>query len=266
MIVQNENGKLRLGEEFFALDCEALDSWVRVCPPPPFGLAFRDIHFQAALVAAIESFKPDLILIDPWNSVVTDDKARDYIETFNLLRTVLPAGDDTPAIGIVAHTRKPKQDERASGRGLLNLMAGSHVLGSVPRSVFVLQPADDEPENDQVVFTCCKNNDGKLGPQTAWARRNGLFAPVPEFDWKQFGKPESSRKSITVGDMAEVFAGGQLSLPIGGAAKSLMEITGCGQSAAYGALKPDGRFEGHLKREGKTLKWIPQGIALRGIP
>jgi hypothetical protein len=45
-----------------------------------------------------------------------------------------------------------------------------------------------------------------------------------------------------------------------------MEITGCGQSAAYGALKPDGRFEGHLKREGKTLKWIPQGIALRGIP
>jgi hypothetical protein len=49
------------------------------------------------------------------------------------------AGDAGPAIGVVAHTRKPQGDERVSGRSLLNMLAGSYVLGSVARTAFVMQ-------------------------------------------------------------------------------------------------------------------------------
>ena len=74
---------------------------------------------------------------------------------------------DAPALGIVAHTRKPKTDERASGRALLNLLAGSYVLGSVPRTVFVMQAASDDTTDNRIVWTCCKNNDGELGRRSA---------------------------------------------------------------------------------------------------
>ena len=98
----------------------------------------------------------------------------------------MPAGNDKPAIGIIAHTRKPKAEERHSGRALLNLLAGSYILGSVPRTVWVLQAASSDGEDTRVIWTCCKNNDGDLGPRTAWVRQNGLFQPLPEFDWVSF--------------------------------------------------------------------------------
>jgi hypothetical protein len=46
---------------------------------------------------------------------------------------IIVLDDDAPALGIVAHTRKPRAEERANGRALLNLLAGSYVIGSVPR-------------------------------------------------------------------------------------------------------------------------------------
>jgi hypothetical protein len=52
----------------------------------------------------------------PWSAAVRDDKAKEYLETFDAIRRVIPAGDAGPAIGIVAHTRKPHVGERASGR------------------------------------------------------------------------------------------------------------------------------------------------------
>lgn len=260
MIIQNENGRLRLSEEFFALPCDELDPWIRISPPPPSGIAFKEVSFRAELHCAIDSFKPDLILIDPWNAVATDDKARDYLETFNLIREVLPSGDAGPAIGIVAHTRKPKHDERANGRGLLNLLAGSYVLASVPRSVFVLQPASDDTEDARIVFTCCKNNDGPLGEQSAWKRRNGLFEPVNDFDWDSFRNPASApgRVLITSEDLIEIFADGQRVLSKAEVVKMLMDNTGCEKSAAYNALKPNGRFAANLKTEGHPakLRWM----------
>jgi hypothetical protein len=134
--------------------------------------------------------------IDPWNAAARDEKARNYQDTFNLIRQVVPAGDDGPAIGIVAHTRKPQSDERVNGRTLLNLLAGSYVLGSVPRTVFVMQAASDDVTDDRIVWTCCKNNDGELGKRSAWIRRNGLFDAVTDFDWEAWNK---DGKSIIVG-------------------------------------------------------------------
>jgi hypothetical protein len=69
---------------------------------------------------------------------------------------------------------KPRTEERANGRALLNLLAGSYVIGSVPRAVFIMQAASDDTEDKRIVWTCCKNNDGELGARSVCRM---LFSP-----------------------------------------------------------------------------------------
>jgi hypothetical protein len=178
LIIQNENGRYRLQREMKEINEPNLEAYLRICPPPPFGLCFWKDEFQDQVKAYAEKFGPQIVLLDPWNAIARDDKARDYLETFNIIRDVFPQGDEGPAIGVSCHTRKPTAGERANGRALLNLPAGSYVLGSVPRCVFVMQHASDDVDEDRVVWTCCKNNDGELGARSVWERRNGLFIPV----------------------------------------------------------------------------------------
>jgi len=198
LILQTENGPIRLKDEFGAMCDKEIDDAVRVSRPPPFGFCFDRSEFCGEVRAIIKEFQPDVVIIDPWNAATPDDKSRDYLETFKLIRSVLPSGDEGPALGIVAHTRKPRADGRASGRALLHEIAGSHVLGSVPRSVFVIQPASDDPKDNRVVWTCCKNNDGEMGSPSAWERGNGAFTAVEDFDWEAFygkGKNDGLSKS-----------------------------------------------------------------------
>jgi hypothetical protein len=260
LIVQNENGRYRLKQEFSDLDCATLDAFVRICPPPAFGFAFERPDFVETLSQAIEQFQPDVVVFDPWNAAARDDKAADYQIAFNAIRSIVPTDDNAPAIVIVAHTRKPKNDEKSSGRGLMHTLAGSYVIGSVPRSVFVLQPASNDTEDDRVVFTCCKNNDGELGGRSCWQRRNGLFVAA-EIDWNEFdGKTESKRRTITEEDLRTVFDGGKRTLSLAHAAKQLQEITGACRAAAYNALKISGRF-GHLLRETDSfLSWCGASV------
>ena len=254
MIVQTENSEFRLAREFAELDCEALEKYVRVCPPPPYGLCFGRDGFREQLAAAVADFGPDVVIYDPWNAAAREQDSREYLDTFDALKSVLPIGDDAPALGIVAHTRKPRADERASGRALLNLLAGSYVLGSVPRTVFVMQPASDDTTDNRIVWTCCKNNDGELGARSAWERSNGLFAPVIDFDWQTFDAPNSDRRqTITETDVAEVFADGPLSKTE--AAKRLQESTGASRATAYRALDLNGRFRKHLGLENGLWMW-----------
>ena len=254
LVIQNENGRFRLSKEFADLDCAALDGFVRVCEPPAYGLAFDRAEFCAAVSAVIADFQPDVIVIDPWNAVARDEKAKDYLETFNAIRAVIPTGDTAPALGIVAHTRKPKSEEKYRGRDLLHVLAGSYVLGSVPRTVFVMLHASDDPTGSEIIWVCCKNNDGALGDRSAWARRNGLFVHVKDFDWTEFDKPASERKTITETDLAEVFDQGKRSLSRKHAAATLAELTGCKPSACYNALK---KFGKHMSEEGGLLTWTP---------
>jgi AAA domain len=190
LIIQNENGRYRMKLEFSELDCETMDEFVRVTPPPPYGICFDKSEFRDQLAAQLSEFDPAVVIIDPWNAASRDDKAKGYLETFEVIRSVIPASDRAPAIGIVAHTRKPQPGERASGRALLNLLAGSYVLGSIPRCVFIIQSASDAVDEQRVVWTCCKNNDGVLGERSVWERRNGLFTRVHSFDWEAFDEPD----------------------------------------------------------------------------
>jgi hypothetical protein len=47
LIIQNENGRYRLKQEFSELDCETMDEFVRITPPPTYGLCFdRSYSFR----------------------------------------------------------------------------------------------------------------------------------------------------------------------------------------------------------------------------
>jgi hypothetical protein len=212
LIVQNENGRFRLKQEFSDLDCGQLDSFVRITPPPPYGLCFDNLQFQCQLKEQIKEFDPAIVIIDPWNAAARDERAKEYLAAFNDIRSVMPADENGPAIVIVAHTHKPQIGERASGRALLNLLAGSYVLGSVPRAVFIMQSASDDVDETHVVWTCCKNNDGELGKRSAWVRENGLFTPIHDFDWKDWDDAKKTTK-LTFEIVPEIIhnTGGQIS-------------------------------------------------------
>jgi hypothetical protein len=253
LILQNENGRFRLKQEFSDLECDALEEYVRVTPPPPYGINFESGEFRDQLRAAIDSFAPDVVVIDPWNAASRDEKARTMLDTFGWIRSIIPAKDDGAAIGIVAHTRKPQLGERSSGRALLNLLAGSYVLGSVPRTVFIMQSASDDVTDNRIVWTCCKNNDGELGKRSAWERRNGLFQLVHDFGWDAFDHPEGEKREITTAIMAEIF--GNEELTRSEAVKRIM-AHGFQKAASYRALELTGRFSSGLSetKAGK-LKW-----------
>lgn len=259
MILQCENGPVRLSQELqdIPLDDAGADpmaDWVRISPPPPMGFRFDTPKFLAQLSKAIDEFQPHLFVLDPWTRLAEDDKAADYRRAFDRLLGVLPSDEASrPAIGIVAHTRKPKPEERANGRALIHVVSGSFVLVAAARSVFVMQHASDRTEETNVVMTCCKNNDGKLGSRSAWERKNGIFLPVHEFDWGKFdgGEKTAPQKSITSTVLAKVFADGPLSR--GDAVNRLMQVADIGKTVAYRALQLDGEFKNYLSQAGGLL-------------
>ena len=168
-----------------------------------------------------------------------------------------PVGDAAPALGIIAHTRKPKSDEKAQGRALINLLAGSYVLASVPRAVFILQAASDDPSDDRIVFTCCKNNNGTLGAASAWQRRNGLFLSAEEFDWDEFNNGATPEKrGITAEHLLQLFENGARKMIKKIAVKDLQDLTKCGQAACYAALNVGGKFATNIRETDGFLQWI----------
>jgi VirE N-terminal domain len=252
MIIQQENGLLRLSRNFKELDCKELQDYIRISEPPPYGMIFRRDDFRKQATDCIAEFAPDIVALDPWNSAARDQEQRTYLETFDLVKSVLPANT---VLGILAHTRKPQHDERSTGRGLMNILAGSHVLTSVPRSVFVLQYASDDTEDNEVVWTCCKNNDGELGKRSAWTRKVGLFESVPGFDWGTFdASGKDKRITITQEMMEEVFEGGELLKVL--ARDKLLELSGASKSACYNALsEKKSRFVDNLIFSGNKVNW-----------
>ncbi len=256
MIVQTENGRYRLRQEYSSRPCDQLDNWIKVSEPPPFGLTLTHPEFQEDVRAALESFKPECVILDPWNAAAKDDKQRDYAETFEALRNLLPIGPDKPALGIVAHTRKPATNEkRTGGTGLMHILSGSYMLTSVPRSIFVMVRGSEEETDDSVIWCNPKNSNGPLAPRSAWHRHQGRFLLYADFDWSEFDKPPDKRVIVRVEQLAEVFKDGDLELK--DAAHALATLAGINERSAYNTLKPDGKFKAHLSRKGSVLSFRP---------
>jgi hypothetical protein len=245
LILQTENGRYRLKNDFDEISVGDLDDWIRISEPPPFGLTFSNPEFQADLTAIIADFKPHVVMLDPWNAAAKDDRQKDYAETFDIIRAILPKGDDKPALGIVAHTRKPQTGERRNGgTSLMHTLSGSYVLTSVPRCIWLVVRGSEDETDDSVVVFNPKNSNGKNSARSAWVRKNGLFEPLADFEWQQFDKPPEERKTIRREHIKAALEGkGAISKT--DATNALMEITELGKSACYDAFKAGGKF-GHL--------------------
>ena len=258
LIIQAENGPARLKAEFSEIGSPEginLDDWIRVTPQPDFGLPLHDEEFRAEPRNHLSEFSPGVIVFDPWNRVAMDDRQKDYREAIDHILGCLPNGPNhKPAVIIVAHLRKQSAgDARKRGRDLLPELSGSGMIGSVARSVFVLEHASPDENDDTVVWTCAKNNDGREGRSSAWLRRNGLFAPAEGFDLDEFFAGENAaRVKIEGYHVREAIGGGVLKKV---AVSRLIENTGCKSSAAYAALAPAGRFFEHLDE-------TPEGILI----
>lgn len=160
----------------------------------------------------------------------------DYLESINNVKAAMPEGDDKPAILIVSHTRKPKSEERHSGRALMNLLAGSYVLTSVPRSIWIIQSASNDGTDNRVVWTCSKNNDGELGERSSWIRKNGLFEEFKDFNWEEFDG--DGVKNFTWQDIVEILKNDAYGAVCGNISKSaakdkIMKETGISRAQAY---------------------------------
>ena len=256
-ILQAENGRYRLKTELSGITDDSLDDYIRISEPPPSGMAFRDIGFRDALRDYLDDFNPGVLVLDPWNGITGDDSQKDYRAALDNIREAVPKGNKEPAILIVAHNRKPKSDERKTGRSLLNEVAGSHVIGSAARCVFIIEAASDDGEDNRIVLSCAKNNDGNLPPQSAWYRENGIFLPCPNFDMEEFHKAASSKPvPISIEHMRKLFESGQTTLEKGRAVNELMEITGKGKSSCYKALDVNaGKFSEYLEEIGGLIEW-----------
>jgi KaiC/GvpD/RAD55 family RecA-like ATPase len=250
LIIQCENSRHRLKSDFDAV-AEAginLENHVLVTDCPDIGLAFSRPDFRAEVKRMIEEFKPAVVVVDPWTEATKGDKKEDYQNALTDIRSCLPKGPNAPALVIVCHTRKPQGEEKTSGRGLLNLIAGSYTIGSAARTAFVIQKASDEPDDTRRVWTCCKANNCEMPPQTAWDCSIASFEPLPDFDWTSFksgGKPSGRPSKVREEDIRTILADGRrASKKV--IVEELMETCDCNQSKAYEALK---RFSALLEKD-----------------
>jgi hypothetical protein len=222
LIIQAENGPFRLKEEFTEIlsgltpeQQQAFNDSVRISEPPENGMAFSNPQFQAYLLDLIEEFKPGLIVIDPWNRVVKGDGQKDYSDGLDAIRACLPGGDDSPAVLIIAHTRKPDGKNQKHGSELAHEVSGSSLLKNQARCVMVMRRASSDMEDDRIVFETVKINDGIPGKPTAWHRRNGLFVPCADFDWNEFydsdGPPKGRPSKFDPGDLKALLPASGLS-------------------------------------------------------
>lgn len=253
LIIQNENGRYRLQQEYAArgLGTE-IEDYILVSEPPPFGMTLNNPEFLADVETAVQTFRPDVVIFDPWNAAAKDDKARDYAEAFDSLRAMLPKGRNKPALGIVAHTKKPQSGEkRTGGSALMHLLSGSYVLSSVPRSVFIMLRGSTEETDNAIVWANCKNNNGPLAPRTAWEREPSGFTLIPDFDWETFEGGEGGRKVIKLEHIQVALGDGKWSHVA--AVERLEKESKCGKRACQKALHEKSPFAAHLAFDGN---WI----------
>ena len=93
---------------------------------------------------------------------------------------------------------------------------------------------------------------------TAWQRTaSGFDGPLEDFDWDEFrGEGGTKQPAVTLEHLREAI--GEQWLPLKEAVKALEFVAGVKRTAAYDALKKDGRFAKWLRvnaSNGKVSIW-----------
>jgi hypothetical protein len=264
LILQAENGARRIKKEVAAMKQNhpelELDSFIYISDPPEGGLPFHRAEFRARVREEILSIKPDLIVLDPWSQVATEDAAKEVIDKLGEIRSCFPSGDDCPGLLIIAHTKKPRPEDVRKGRGLVFMVSGSVALPNTARCVYVLLPWSDDPEDNRVYFCTPKLNNGEMYPATVWRRRLGTFFEHDDkTNPKEFGRSEDEREKITEEHLQACFEKTP-ELKSGDIVKRLCKISGAGESTCWRAIGEDGYLRPLIMRNGFG-KWKLKEVA-----
>jgi len=258
LIIQAENGSGRLKKEVSAFVKnhpefrKQIEDSIFFSDPPEGGLPFHKHEFRAAVRRAIEDLKPDLVVIDPWSQVATEDAANEVVDKINEIRSCFPGGDACPGLLIVAHTKKPRAEDVRKGRALVHSVSGSIALVNTARCVYVLLPWSDDMTDDRIYWSCPKLNDGEMYAPTVWRRRFGTFFEHDDkTDATTWGKTddEDSRHSITEEQLRDCFEKTD-TLKKSTLVKSLVKTSGASSNTCYRALDEDGYLRRWLMRDG----------------
>lgn len=255
LILQTENKGRRLKEEFDAVP-SGMDDWIRVSKSLPHGLAFHNPDFRREVQRLHEKWPFELLVIDPWNDVCSEEGQGDYADALLNIGACF-RGRKMPAVLIVAHLRKPRQDasgRRKSGRELLHELSGSLKLGSTSRTVFAVQPASYDMADDRLVFEVAKANDAdpkwlaEHGTRSAWHRRNGAFESCREFDWEEWMNPggnNAEKRAVSL-EMIQACMKGRPGMKAGELVRAIAEKFDVGASTVWRAIG----------QGGYALKWL----------
>jgi AAA domain/DnaB-like helicase N terminal domain len=192
LVIQSENGRRRLKKVFQAMRQNypkaKIDEWIRYTVPPEGGLPFSRPEFRREIARIIGEFRPDVVVVDPWTALAVEDGSKDVIDTLTEIRSTFPPGDEAPALCIVAHTKKPRAEDKGNrGRALMYSVMGSQSLVSTARCVIVLLPFTDDIQDDRVLFAYSKLSDAELAPaDTVWHRKLGGLFDKSDDDPKEF--------------------------------------------------------------------------------
>jgi replicative DNA helicase len=251
LIIQAENGCVRLKMEFGTWTKNHpvnVTEFIEISEPPEGGLPFHRAEFRESVRDAIARFKPDLVILDPWSQIATEDAAKDVIDKLGEIRCCFPAGDDCPGLVIVAHTKKPRPEDVRKGRGLVYMVSGSVALPNSARSVYVLLPWSDDQDDPRIYWSCSKLNNGEMYGPSVWLRKFGTFFEHDDTtnpqDW---GKSEDSRAAITPEHLRSAF-GKDVELRTGDMVKRLVKLAQCGESTAARAIGEDGYLRPMLRK------------------
>ena len=244
LIIQAENGVTRLKKEVEALMQNhpkiKIEDHVFFSEPPEGGLPFHNGEFRTAVRRAVAELKPDLVVVDPWSQVATEDAAKEVVDKLAEIRSCFPAGDECPGLVIVAHTSKPRPENVRKGRGLAYMVSGSVALPNTARCVYVLLPWTEDVTDDRIYWCCPKLNNGEMYAPSVWHRRFGtFFQHDPDTDpttWGQDDEREDSR-SVSPEDLKQAF-GDQKHLNKSVLVKRLMKISGASDKTIYRAITP----------------------------
>lgn len=260
LIIQAENGTGRLKGEVEAMIqnhpqfAKEIGDSVFFSDPPEGGLPFHHADFRSAVRRAIDDLEPDLVVLDPWSQVASEDAAKEVVDKLNEIRSCFPQGEKCPGLIIIAHTKKPRAEDVRKGRGLTYLVSGSIALPNTARCVYLLLPWSDDMTDDRLYFACPKLNDGEMYAPTVWRRRFGTFFEHDEkTDPREWGRSDDdeTRRSITEEQLREVFEG-KTELKMREIVSGLKKLFKHADSTCYRALGDgeDGYLREYILRSG----------------
>jgi hypothetical protein len=254
LIIQAENGITRIKKEVEALSENHPDldinSHIFFSEPPEGGLPFHNAEFRTAVRRAVAELEPDVVVVDPWSQVASEDAAKEVVDKLSEIRSCFPAGDQCPALIIVAHTKKPRAGEVHRGRSLTSLVSGSVALPNTARCVYVLLPWSENPEDSRIYWCCPKLNNGEMYGASVWHRKFGTaFEPDTQTNPLDWGKESENdeAQAITTSELRRAF-GEQVHLTKSALVKRLVEVSDCSDKTAYRAIGAGGYLAGALEK------------------